>query len=94
MELVQRCILALTPDDGVVLDPFGGVGSTLLAASSTGRRGVMADLSDSYCALARDRLKMFQHGELKIRPLGKPVFEPTGREKVSQVPQEWIADPK
>jgi len=89
VELVQRCILALTKEDGVVLDPFGGVGSTLLAASSTGRRGVMADISDSYCVIARERLKMFQHGDLKIRPLGKPVFEPTGREKVSQVPDEW-----
>jgi len=89
VELVQRCILALTKEDGVVLDPFGGVGSTLLAASSTGRRGVMADISDSYCVIARERLRMFQHGDLKIRPLGKPVFEPTGREKVSQVPDEW-----
>jgi adenine-specific DNA-methyltransferase len=90
VELVQRCILALTDKDDVVLDPFGGIGSSLLAAESCDRRGVMADLFAEYCELAADRITQYRDGTLKIRPIGKPVHVPTGKEKVSQVPDEWL----
>lgn len=29
-------------------------------------------------------------GQLPYRPLGKPVYQPTGKEKVSQIPKQWI----
>ncbi|MEK6737318.1 MAG: DNA methyltransferase [Planctomycetota bacterium] len=32
---------------------------------------------------------IFKKHALKMRPLGKPIFEPTGREKISQIPVEW-----
>jgi hypothetical protein len=32
--------------------------------------------------------RLFQ-GTLKRRPLGKPKYQPTGREKVAQTPPEW-----
>jgi adenine-specific DNA-methyltransferase len=90
VELVQRCILALTDKDDIVLDPFGGIGSTLLAAETCDRRGVMADLYAEYCELAADRIQQYRDGTLKIRPIGKPVHVPTGKEKISQVPSEWL----
>ena len=37
------------------------------------------------------RIKDYFSGDLKIRPIGKPIFIPTGREKVSQMPIEWKA---
>jgi len=89
IELVQRCVLALTNEEGTVLDPFGGVGSSVIGAASTNRRGIMADMMPEYCELAEQRLLDFQAGKLRIRPLGKPVHQPTGREKVSQIPVEW-----
>lgn len=90
VELVQRCILALSDKDDIVLDPFGGIGSTLLAAETCDRRGVMADLYAEYCELAADRIQQYRDGTLKIRPIGKPVHVPTGKEKISQVPSEWL----
>ena len=36
----------------VVLDPFGGTGTTALVASVLGRHGITADLSADYCRLA------------------------------------------
>ena len=90
VELVHRCILALTDKDDIVLDPFGGIGSTVLAAETCDRRGVMADLYAEYCELAADRIQQYRDGTLKIRPIGKPVHVPTGKEKVSQVPSEWL----
>jgi DNA modification methylase len=41
---------------GVVLDPFGGSGTTALVARKHGRRSILVELSASYCALAADRL--------------------------------------
>jgi hypothetical protein len=40
---------------GVVLDPFGGTGTTALVASAFGRVGISNDLSADYCRLARWR---------------------------------------
>lgn len=38
-----------------VLDPFGGTGTTALAADTLGRHGVSVDLSGDYCEVARWR---------------------------------------
>ena len=40
---------------GVVLDPFGGTGTTALVAKALGRDGISVDLSEDYCRLARWR---------------------------------------
>lgn len=89
VELVQRCVLALTNETDIVLDPFGGIGSTVLASETTNRRGVMSERVPEYCGLASSRIDDFRSGLLKIRPIGRPVHVPTGKEKVSQIPIEW-----
>ena len=90
IELVQRCVLALTEPDGVVFDPYCGVGSTLIGALLHNRKGIGAELDSSYVAIARDRIQRLAQGELLVRPLGKPIHEPTGKEKVVQLPFEWV----
>ena len=90
VELVQRCVLALTNEGDTVFDPFGGIGSTVLAAEISNRRGVMAELMPEYCELAISRIDEIRNGTLKIRPIGKPVHVPSGRDKVSQIPAEWL----
>lgn len=89
IELVERCVLALTNEGDVVLDPFSGVGSALLAALRRQRRAVGCEKDREYMQIARDRIADFYAGRLRYRPLGKPVYQPTGREKVSQVPESW-----
>lgn len=39
----------------LVLDPFGGSGTTGLVAGRLGRRAILCDLNESYCAIARKR---------------------------------------
>jgi DNA modification methylase len=89
IELIERCVLALTSQDEWVLDPYCGVGSALIAALRHNRRAIGVDKEASYVSLAKQRIEDFYTGKLRIRPLGKPVYVPTGREKVSQVPREW-----
>ena len=90
IELIERCVLALTNEGDWVLDPFGGVGSSLIAALKHQRRGMVIDREEQYIEVTKERVKAFQNGVLKIRPLGKPVHKPTGKEKVVQVPFAWL----
>jgi adenine-specific DNA-methyltransferase len=92
IELVERCVLALTNADDWVLDPFSGVGSAILAALKNGRRGVGCEKEAEYIQIAKDRIEDFRCGRLRYRQLGKPVHVPTGKEKVSQVPPEWLGN--
>ena len=55
-KLVEPCILAGCPQDGVVLDPFVGSGTTLAVAQRLGRRGIGTDISKEYLQLAEKRI--------------------------------------
>jgi len=89
VELVERCVLALTNEQDWVLDPFAGAGSSIIASIKNQRRAMGCEKLPEYIAITGDRLQSYQAGTLKTRPLGKPVHIPTGREKVSQIPREW-----
>jgi adenine-specific DNA-methyltransferase len=91
IELVERCVLALTNEGDWVLDPFSGVGSALLAALKNKRRAFGCEKEAEYVRIARQRIADLASGDLRYRQLGKPVHQPTGREKVAQVPLEWLA---
>jgi DNA modification methylase len=53
---IEKLISLFTKKGMTVLDPFNGVGTTLVAANNTGRQGVGIDLSEEYCTLATERL--------------------------------------
>lgn len=89
IELVERCVLALTNEGDWVLDPYMGVGSALIAALMHDRRVMGCEKEVAYVEIARQRILDYFNGTLRYRPLGKPVYQPTGREKVSQIPEEW-----
>lgn len=87
--LIERCVLALTNEGDWVFDPYMGVGTSLLAGLMHQRRVMGSEKEPEYVAIARERIDSFFRGTLKHRPLDKPVYIPTGREKISQIPEEW-----
>lgn len=89
IELVERCVLALTNEGDWVLDPFSGVASAILAALMNGRRAMGCEKEEEYIKIAHERIQDLYSDKLRYRTLGKPVYKPTGREKVSQIPPEW-----
>jgi DNA modification methylase len=57
-DLCKIPILATCPDDGIVLDPFCGTGTTNLVAYQLGRKSVGIDIADEYLRIAHDRCKL------------------------------------
>lgn len=61
-EFPRRFILGWCPHDGVVLDPFGGSGTTAVVAQALGRSAISIDLSHDYTRLAKWRVEQSGHG--------------------------------
>lgn len=58
--LVEPCILAGAPAGGVVLDPFGGAGTTGLVADRLQRDAILIELNAEYVAIAERRIAVDQ----------------------------------
>ncbi len=76
VELIERLVLALTNEGDWVLDPFIGVGSTAIAALIHHRRAVGAEIVAEYMQIARKRIALAESGQLRIRPMERPVYDP------------------
>jgi adenine-specific DNA-methyltransferase len=89
IELVERCVLALTDENDWVFDPYCGVGSALIAGLKNNRKVIGCDKELEYIKIAEERINKFYKNNLKIRPITKEIYKPTGKEKVSKIPLEW-----
>ncbi len=54
-DLIEPCILAGCPADGIVLDPFAGSGTTGMVAKQHGRKFILIELNEEYVKLCEDR---------------------------------------
>jgi DNA modification methylase len=79
-EWPRRIILGWSPVGGVVLDPFGGTGTTALVAKALGRIGISVDYSADYCRLAQWRTT--DRREL-AKAMRVPKPEPVAEEQLS-----------
>lgn len=55
-ELVERALKIFSYENDIVLDPFNGAGTTTYMARKLGRNYLGIDISEEYCATARDRI--------------------------------------
>jgi site-specific DNA-methyltransferase (adenine-specific) len=69
VELPERLIRLYTYTDDLVLDPFMGSGSTLVAAAKVGRRYVGYDLDPAYVDIARSRVRALTSSSPQIMSL-------------------------
>ncbi len=76
VELIERLVLSLTDPDDWVYDPFLGTGSSIIAAILHDRRGAGSEVSSRYVELSRERISAAIRGELKTRPMHRPVYDP------------------
>jgi DNA modification methylase len=55
--LIEPCIKAGCPEGGMVLDPFGGSGTTGMVCDRLGRSAILIELNPEYAAMAEKRVK-------------------------------------
>ncbi|MBU7006892.1 DNA-methyltransferase [Phosphitispora fastidiosa] len=84
----RRLIKALTPIDGLVLDPFAGSGTSGVAAILENRRFVGAEIFPEYYNISVKRITATINGEVRIRE-DIPVAEPDLNSSVAKLPTEF-----
>lgn len=89
VELVERCVLALTDKGDIVYDPFAGVGSSLIAALKNERRAYGTELEQPYVNIGLDRIRRLGEDTLTTRPIYQEIWKPGPKDKVAQIPVEW-----
>jgi len=72
VELVRKCILASSNSDGLVVDPFGGSGTTYAVAEAFNRKWLGTETNLEYCNVIKNRLSDRRHIE-KIADNGNEV---------------------
>ncbi len=58
-KLIEPCVLAGCPQQGIVLDPFAGASTTGYVSLTHGRRYLGVELNEAYCTLSEERLRQF-----------------------------------
>jgi adenine-specific DNA-methyltransferase len=86
--LVRRLIVALSPQGGLVVDPYLGSGSTSVAALLEGRNFAGSDLEQRYLDVAAQRVKGLADGSSRVRD-DLPTRQPVTGESVAQVPPHF-----
>ena len=90
VELVERCILAFTNQNDFILDPFAGVGSTLIAALKNKRNSIGIEKYKKYIKIGEKRIQAWDQGTLKLRKLGTPIFVPNEQMSVAKKPYFFL----
>ena len=69
VELPMRCIKLFSFDDELILDPFCGSGSTLVAAVKENRNAIGIDIDQDYCKIATERVRLAKIAASQLRML-------------------------
>ena len=77
VELVERLVLSMTDESDNIFDPYMGVGSTIVAAIKNNRIGFGCDTEKNYVDIAWDRIYSYKEGRLKLRPMNRPIYDPS-----------------
>lgn len=58
LEIIERMIKASSPKKGIILDPFGGSGTTIEASIKNDRFCIMFEINPDYCEIIKKRIEV------------------------------------
>ena len=61
IELLRKIVLSSSNDDSIIMDPFGGSGTTYAVAEAYQRKWIGTELEDDYCEIIKNRLNDKEH---------------------------------
>lgn len=70
VQMIADAIKDVSARNNIVLDPFGGSGSTLIAADKAGRRAFLCEFDPAYCDLIIKRWERFANDEAELIACG------------------------
>jgi DNA modification methylase len=76
--LVERAVRNSSKSRDIVLDPFGGSGSTLIACEKTGRQARLVELDPKYCDVIVLRWQDWTGGTALLQGEGRSFSEIAG----------------
>lgn len=76
VELVQKCLINSSDTGHIVLDLFGGSGTTMIAAEKTGRHACLMELDPKYCDVIITRWQEFTGQQAIHAETGEPFTKP------------------
>jgi DNA modification methylase len=76
--LVQRAIRNSSKTRDIVLDPFGGSGSTLIACEKAGRQARLIELDPKYVDVIIQRWQRYSDGAAVLEGDGRPFSQLAG----------------
>lgn len=76
VEVPKRLIRMFSFAGDTVVDPFGGTGSTAMAALETGRNSISIDIEPKYVSIMEERLKTIEAVQAEVEVIRKPAQTP------------------
>lgn len=63
LKIIERIVKASSPENGVVLDPFAGSGTSLVACLLNNRQCLAYEINPEYCSIIKKRLQRIKKQE-------------------------------
>ena len=82
IELAERLILSMSKRNDLIIDPYAGVGTTLIAAIKNQRRAAGSELLKKYVDIAKKRLNLLKKNKLPYRQINTPIQMVKGNSKL------------
>ncbi|MDB4066150.1 site-specific DNA-methyltransferase [Candidatus Pelagibacter sp.] len=82
IELAERLILSMSKKNDLVLDPYAGAGTTLIAALKNNRKATGSEILKKYVDIINGRINLLKKGKLPYRDRNEPIRVVKGNSKL------------
>jgi len=82
IELAERLVLSMSKKNDLIVDPYAGVGTTLIAALKNKRRAAGAEIFKKYIKITKKRINLLKKNKLPYRKINTPIQMMNGNSKL------------